>query len=110
MFLAYKEDDKFQVVEFPVSLFMSAVDLNHNIQEITVADIDVFLDRVRATTSNDSGVRNALCAVVYGNAYKGSAFFEFVDGDDNVYGLGRDLNEALASYTLANENYAWLPS
>ena len=41
MFLAYKEDEKFQVVEFPVSLFMSAVDLNHDIQEITVADIDV---------------------------------------------------------------------
>lgn len=110
MFLAYKEDDKFQVVEFPDSLFTSAVDLNRDIHDITVADIDVFLDRVRATTSNDSGVRNALCAVVYGNAYKGSAFFEFVDGDDNVYGLGRDLNEALASYTLANENYAWLPS
>lgn len=84
------------------------MNLNADIKEITVADIDQLMQEVNTTQSYQ--VRAALCAVVYGNAYKGSAFFEFVDGDGNVYGLGRDLNEALASYTLANENYAWLPS
>ena len=61
MFLAYKEDDKFQVVEFPVSLFMSAVDLNRDIHDITVADIDVFLD----TGVGVSRTNEFHCAVEY---------------------------------------------